>query len=283
MPKSPKIEPRQTQASIPPIPNVKNIIAVASGKGGVGKSTTTVNLAIALANTGAKVGILDADIHGPNQPHMLGTVQKPAVKSKKFIPIKAHGVQSMSIGYLVDTTAPVVWRGPMVSQALRQLLNDTAWEELDYLFIDMPPGTGDIQLTLSKAVPVSGAVIVTTPQDVALLDARKGLEMFRKVNVHVLGVVENMSVHTCSQCGHTESIFGAGGGEKISAECDVPLLGQLPLDIAIREAVDKGCPTVAANPNSEIAQRYTEIAQKIVDSLSSRPKKYTFPDIVVEP
>jgi ATP-binding protein involved in chromosome partitioning len=217
------------------IPSIKNIIAIASGKGGVGKSTTAVNLALAMSKEGARVGILDADIYGPSQPLMLGVTEQPEVKDKKISPILKHGIQSMSIGYLVDDKAAMVWRGPMVSAALQQLLNDTLWDNVDYLVIDLPPGTGDIQLTLAQKIPVNGAVIVTTPQDLALLDARRAYEMFRKVNVPVLGVVENMSLHTCSQCGHQESIFGEGGGKRLAEQYGLDFLGALPLDIQIRE------------------------------------------------
>ncbi len=281
-----KIAAHQVVSGTQAIPNVKNIIAISSAKGGVGKSTTTVNLALALSQQGAKVGILDADIYGPNQPHMLGTLRKPeATKQKKFIPVEAHGLQTMSIGYLIDAEAPMVWRGPMVSQALQQLLFDTVWGELDYLLIDLPPGTGDIQLTLAKKVPVSGAIIVTTPQDVALLDARKGVEMFRKVSVPVLGVVENMSTHICSQCGHEEALFGKHGGEKLAQACDVPLLGQLPLKLDIREAVDNGHPTVAADPTGQVAQLYHQIGVKMTAYLARQAVNYAvkFPEIVVEP
>ncbi len=267
------------------LPKIKNIIAIASGKGGVGKSTTTVNLALALAQAGANVGILDADIYGPNQPHMLGADKEPLKpKQKEFIPVRRHGIQSMSIGYLIDTTTPMVWRGPMVSGALQQLLFDTLWDDLDYLFIDLPPGTGDIQLTLAQKVPVSGAVIVTTPQDISLLDARKGLEMFNKVNVPVLGIVENMSMHVCTACGHTEALFGQGGGQQIASACEVPLLGQLPLAMQIREDADRGEPTVVADAKGEVAQTYREVALRLAAHLSLQPINYAvkFPEIVVE-
>ena len=251
-----------------PLQGVKNIIAVASGKGGVGKSTTAVNLALALAAEGAAVGLLDADIYGPSLPTMLGTEGvRPQVKEQKFfVPVEAHGLKTMSLGYLLTEDTPAVWRGPMASGALNQILTQTLWtegdEELDYLIVDMPPGTGDIQLTLAQKATLAGAVIVTTPQDLALVDAIKGVEMFRKVSVPVLGIVENMSLHTCSNCGHTEAIFGAGGGEKIAAEYDTGLLGQLPLAMAIREGVDSGKPTVAADPEGEVASRYREIARR---------------------
>ncbi len=267
------------------VPGVKNIIAVASGKGGVGKSTTTVNLALALAHQGARVGILDADIYGPNQPQMLGSTQiGPLSSDKQLEPVVLHGIQSMSIGYLIDTKTPMIWRGPMVSTALQQLLQQTQWDALDYLLIDLPPGTGDIQLTLTQKAPLSGAVIVTTPQDIAILDARKGLEMFRKLKVPVLGVVENMSLHTCSQCGHQESIFGAGGGDHLSQECETELLGKLPLSLGIREDADRGYPTVLAKPESLEAQIYLEIARKIAVKLARQSVNYAvkFPKIVVE-
>lgn len=254
------------------IPGVKNIIAVASGKGGVGKSTTSVNLALALAVEGARVGILDADIYGPSQHHMLGVgEQRPQIvgegKAQMMVPIEAHGIQSISMGYLVTEQTPMVWRGPMVSGALQQLLMQTRWDDLDYLIIDMPPGTGDIQITLAQKVPVTGAVIVTTPQDIALLDAKKGVEMFRKVNVPVLGVVENMAVHVCSHCGHAEHIFGSGGGERIAADYQTTLLGALPLDLSIRELTDGGTPSVADDPESPIAQSYRAIARKLAAQL----------------
>lgn len=267
------------------IPNVKNIIAVASGKGGVGKSTTAVNLAIALAKEGASVGILDADIYGPSQPLMLGATLPPEQKEQKILlPIRSHGVQSMSIGYLVDQTAAMIWRGPMVSTALQQLLNDTHWDDLDYLIIDLPPGTGDIQLTLAQKIPVSGALVVTTPQDLALLDARRAYEMFRKVNVPVLGVVENMSVHICSACGHEEHIFGEGGGQRLAAQYGIDMVGALPLDKQIREQTDSGIPTVAANPDGRYALMYRDIARRVAAKLALQEKDYShkFPTIVVK-
>lgn len=263
---SQRIEAHPGPKKLPGLEGVRNIIAVASGKGGVGKSTTSVNLALALAREGARVGILDADIYGPSQGMMLGVPegQRPETAEEKyFLPVVAQGIQSMSMSYLVDENTPMVWRGPMVSGALQQLLNQTLWQDLDYLLIDMPPGTGDIQLTLAQRVPVSGAVIVTTPQDIALLDARKGIEMFRKVDIPVLGIVENMSVHICSQCGHEEALFGAGGGERIAREYDTVLLGQLPLALAIREQTDSGKPTVVADPEGAHAQRYREIARRM--------------------
>lgn len=244
---------------------VRNIIAVASGKGGVGKSTTTVNVALALAALGAKVGVLDADIYGPSQPMMLGVGDKrPAVRDQKaMIPHESYGVKSISMGYLVTEKTPMVWRGPMASGALQQLVFQTDWQDLDYLFVDMPPGTGDIQLSLSQQVPVSGAVIVTTPQDIALLDAKKAVEMFNKVNVPVLGVVENMAMHQCSQCGHIEHVFGQGGGERIAQDYDTQQLGALPLALSIREHADGGKPSVVAEPESEITQEYIKIAEKV--------------------
>ncbi len=252
-----------------PINNVRNVIAVASGKGGVGKSTTTVNLALALAKMGARVGILDADIYGPSQPQMLGAEKKkPEVRDEKaMIPVEAHGLQSMSLGYLLSDKTPAVWRGPMATGALQQMIFQTDWDDLDYLFVDMPPGTGDIQLTLSQEVPVSGAIIVTTPQDIALLDAKKGIEMFVKVSIPVLGVVENMAVHHCSNCGHEEHIFGEGGGARIAADYKSKLLGAMPLAMSIREEADSGKPTVVADPDSAIAKRYCETAQKAVAEL----------------
>ena len=264
----------KTQQNMQSLTHVKNVIAVASGKGGVGKSTTAVNLALALIEEGAKVGLLDADIYGPSQPTMLGIPegQRPEVDGQLFKPIIAHGLQTMSMGYLVTEKTAMVWRGPMVSGALQQLVNQTQWEHLDYLIVDMPPGTGDIQLTLSQKVPVTGAVIVTTPQDIALLDAKKGIEMFRKVDIPVLGVVENMALHVCSQCGHAEHLFGAGGGEKIAKEYDAPLLGSLPLDINIRQQVDEGNPTVSADPQGDIAQMYREMARKMTANLAKRGK-----------
>lgn len=265
---------------------VRNILAVASGKGGVGKSTTAVNLALALAADGARVGILDADIYGPSQPLMLGVPEgtKPQVHQQTFfLPIDALGLQSMSMGYLVTEQTPMVWRGPMASGALQQLLKQTIWSDLDYLVVDMPPGTGDIQLTLSQQVPVSGAVVVTTPQDIALLDAKKGVEMFRKVNVPVLGIVENMAIHICSNCGHKEHIFGAGGGEKIAKQYGVSVLGSLPLSLSIREQADGGKPTVAADPNGEIAAIYRRIARLAAGQLAkmSRQSAGAFPKISI--
>jgi ATP-binding protein involved in chromosome partitioning len=258
---------------------------VASGKGGVGKSTTAVNLALALSIEGARVGLLDADIYGPSQPRMLGASERPeSPDGKSLNPVVSHGLQSMSIGYLIEEETPMVWRGPMVTQALEQLLRDTRWQELDYLIIDLPPGTGDTQLTLSQKVPVSGAIIVTTPQDIALLDARKGLKMFEKVEVSVLGIVENMSIHLCSKCGHEEHIFGEGGGKRMAAQYDVPFLGSLPLDIRIREETDGGRPTVVAEPDSRIAGLYRDIARRASARLSLQAKNYShkFPSIVIQ-
>jgi ATP-binding protein involved in chromosome partitioning len=265
------------------LPGVKHIIAVASGKGGVGKSTVAVNLALALAAEGYRCGILDADIYGPSQPRMLGARDQHPVSpdGKRPRPVMAHGLQSMSIGYLIEEDAPMIWRGPMVTQALQQLLNDTLWDGLDYLIIDLPPGTGDIHLSLVQRIPLSGAVIVTTPQDIALLDARKGLGMFRKVNVPVLGVVENMSTHVCSKCGHEEPIFGSGGGKALAAEQGVGLLGQIPLDIRIREQADGGRPTVVAEPDSGLAMRYREVARKVVAALAGTGAG-DFPNVVVD-
>jgi ATP-binding protein involved in chromosome partitioning len=261
------------QGQLAPLPNVKNVIVVASGKGGVGKSTVSVNLALALAAEGAKVGILDADIYGPSQPRMLGISGKPqSPDGKSIIPMQAHGLQAMSIGFLVDEETPMIWRGPMVTQAMMQLLNDSRWDALDYLVVDLPPGTGDIQLTLSQKVPVAGAVIVTTPQDIALLDARKALKMFEKVEVPVLGVVENMATHVCSACGHEEHIFGEGGGQRMAEQYGVAYLGSLPLDIRIREQADGGNPTVVAMPESDLAARYREIARNAAGRLSRQPR-----------
>jgi ATP-binding protein involved in chromosome partitioning len=280
-----KIEAHGVQKGVKAIGSIKNIIAVASGKGGVGKSTVSVNLALALAVEGATVGILDADIYGPSQPRMLGSQQKPESKDGNSIePVVSHGLQSMSIGYLVDEETPMIWRGPMVTQALEQLLRDTNWKELDYLIVDLPPGTGDTQLTLAQKVPVTGAIIVTTPQDIALLDARKGLKMFEKVEIPVLGIVENMSTHICSKCGHEEHIFGEGGGARMAKQYDVDLLGQLPLDIRIREETDGGKPTVVADPECKIALIYRDVARRVSAKLSLQKKDYAskFPNIVIQ-
>lgn len=275
----------KVQQGVPALENVKNIIAVASGKGGVGKSTTSVNLALALAAEGARVGVLDADIYGPSQPRMLGASQRPESSDGKSIePIESYGIQSMSIGFLIDEEEPMIWRGPMVTQALQQMLGDTNWDNLDYLVIDLPPGTGDIQLTLSQKVPVSGAVIVTTPQDISLLDARKALKMFEKVQVPVLGVVENMSTHICSQCGHEEHIFGSGGGQSMADQYGVNMLGSLPLDISIREDADSGQPSVIKDPDSDISMAYRTIARRIAANLARQGKDYSsaFPNIVIK-
>jgi ATP-binding protein involved in chromosome partitioning len=265
------VEARSVQPGLHPLAGIRNIVAVASGKGGVGKSTTAVNLALALASEGAKVGILDADIYGPSQPRMLGLSGRRPTSSdgKRIHPLEAHGIACMSIGFLIDDDQPMIWRGPMVTQALQQLLGETNWGDLDYLIVDMPPGTGDIQLTLSQRVPVSGAVIVTTPQDIALLDARKGLRMFEKVKVPVLGIVENMSLHICSNCGHQEPIFGSGGGERMAQQYGVPLLGNLPLDIHIREEADAGQPSVVADPEGPAARAYLDIARKMAARLAA--------------
>ncbi|MDD3447849.1 MAG: iron-sulfur cluster carrier protein ApbC [Gammaproteobacteria bacterium] len=280
-----KVTSHAVQKGLKPIQGIKNIIAVASGKGGVGKSTTAVNLALALTAEGAKVGILDADIYGPSQPRMLGVHAKPeSPDGKSLNPIVSHGLEAMSIGFLIDEETPMIWRGPMVTQALEQLLNDTNWSDLDYLVVDLPPGTGDTQLTLAQKVPVSGAVIVTTPQDIALLDARKGLKMFQKVEVPVLGVIENMSIHICSNCGHEEHIFGEGGGKRMAEQYGVTLLGELPLDIRIREEADSGKPTVVVEPDSRIAEIYREIARRVAAKLSIQSKDYAakFPSIVIQ-
>jgi ATP-binding protein involved in chromosome partitioning len=282
---SSKIAAHKVQKGVKHIENIKNIIAVASGKGGVGKSTTAVNLALALSAEGARVGILDADIYGPSQPRMLGVSGKPESKDGKSLePMNSYHLQAMSIGFLVDEETPMIWRGPMVTQALQQLLNDTNWDDLDYLVVDLPPGTGDTQLTLAQQVPVSGAVIVTTPQDIALLDARKGFKMFEKVEVPVLGIVENMSIHICSECGHEEHIFGEGGGQRMSEQYNVDFLGALPLDIRIREETDSGKPTVVAEPDSRISQIYREIARRTAAKLSLKSKDYAarFPQIVIQ-
>jgi ATP-binding protein involved in chromosome partitioning len=279
------IQAHAVQKGVKTISGIKNIIAVASGKGGVGKSTTATNLALALSAEGAKVGVLDADIYGPSQPRMLGIHGKPESKDGQTLePLVSYHIQTMSIGFLVDEETPMIWRGPMVTQALQQLLNDTNWSDLDYLVIDLPPGTGDVQLTLAQQVPVSGAVIVTTPQDIALLDARKGLKMFEKVEVPVLGIVENMSIHICSNCGHEEHIFGEGGGQRMADQYDVDFLGALPLDIKIREQVDSGRPSVVAEPDGRIAQIYREIARRTAAKLALQSKNYAakFPQIVIQ-
>ena len=273
------------QQTLKPLANIKNIIAIASGKGGVGKSTTSVNLALALAAEGAQVGILDADIYGPSIPTMLGLSGFPESRDNKtMLPKMAYGIQTMSIGYLVEADQAVIWRGPMVTNALQQLLRDTNWDNLDYLIIDMPPGTGDIQLTLAQQIPVSGAIIVTTPQDIALIDAQRGLAMFNKVNVPVLGIVENMSVHICSNCGHAEPIFGQGGGQAMAETNHVDFLGALPLDINIRVQADSGHPTVVSEPDGPSAKIYKSIARKAAAKLALKAKDFTgrFPNIVIQ-
>ena len=280
-----KITSHAVQRGVKLVPGVKNILAVASGKGGVGKSTTAVNLALALAAEGASVGVLDADIYGPSQPTMLGIAGRPQSNDGKTLePLEAYGLQAMSIGFLIDADTPMVWRGPMVTQALEQLLKDTNWRDLDYLVVDLPPGTGDIQLTLSQKVPVTGAVIVTTPQDIALLDARKGLKMFEKVGVPIVGIVENMSIHVCSNCGHAEHIFGAGGAQRMCAEYGVPFLGGLPLDIRIREQADSGRPSVIADPDGPIAAIYREIARKTAVFIAQKAEDFSakIPSIVIQ-
>ncbi|MDO4681444.1 MAG: iron-sulfur cluster carrier protein ApbC [Lautropia sp.] len=280
-----KIIAHAVQRGVKLLPQVRNIIAVASGKGGVGKSTLTANLALALAAEGATVGVLDADIYGPSQPLMFGIEGRPqTTDGKSMEPMEGHGVQVSSIGFLIDTDTPMVWRGPLVTQALEQLLRETRWRDLDYLLIDMPPGTGDIHLTLSQKVPVTGAVIVTTPQDIALLDARKGYKMFEKVGIPVMGVVENMAMHVCSQCGHVEHIFGAGGGERMADEYGLEYLGGLPLDIRIRENADSGRPTVVADPDGELAAQYRKIARRVAVRVADKAKDMSskFPTIVVQ-
>jgi ATP-binding protein involved in chromosome partitioning len=269
------------QANLNPLPRIRNVIAVGSGKGGVGKSTTAVNLAVALADLGARVGVLDADIYGPSIPTMLGLSGRPdSPDGKSIVPMRAHGVETMSIGFLVEQDTPMIWRGPMATSALTQLLNDTRWGEseggaeegLDVLVIDLPPGTGDIQLTLAQKIPVAGAVVVTTPQEVATLDARKALRMFEKVEVPVLGLIENMAQHVCSNCGHVEHLFGSGGGERMAAAYGVPLLGSLPLEIAIREQGDAGTPVVRAAPDSAAAAAYRQVAERLLEELRKRPR-----------
>jgi ATP-binding protein involved in chromosome partitioning len=281
-----KVVPHAVQRGVKLVDGVKNIIAVASGKGGVGKSTTAVNLALALAAEGARVGMLDADIYGPSQPMMLGISGQPVSKDGKSMePMSGHGIQAMSIGFMIQgDDAPMIWRGPMATQAMEQLLRQTSWDNLDYLVIDLPPGTGDIQLTLSQKVPVTGAVIVTTPQDIALLDARKGLKMFEKVDVKIIGLVENMSTHICSKCGHEEHIFGAGGGEKMCADYGTELLGSLPLDIRIREQADSGTPTVVADPDGTISKVYKQIARRVAIRVAEMAQDHSaaFPKIVVQ-
>ena len=280
-----KIVAHAVQRGIKLKSNVKNIIAVASGKGGVGKSTTAVNLALALSAEGARVGILDADIYGPSQPMMMGISGQPETKDGKTMePLENHGLQVSSIGFMIDPDEPMVWRGPIVTQALQQLLDQTNWRDLDYLIVDMPPGTGDVQLTLSQKVPVTGAVIVTTPQDIALLDARKGLRMFEKVGIPILGIVENMSMHVCSNCGHAEPIFGVGGGEKMCADFGVDFLGALPLTMEIRQQTDSGTPTVVADPQGKVAEIYKAIARKVAVKVAEKARDMSskFPSIVVQ-
>lgn len=280
-----RVAAHAVQKTLKRIDGIKNIIAVASGKGGVGKSTTSVNLALALQADGARVGLLDADIYGPSQPRMMGISGQPESPDGKTLePMENYGVKTMSIGFLIEEDTPMIWRGPMVTQALEQLLSDTNWGELDYLVVDLPPGTGDTQLTLSQKIPVSGAVIVTTPQDIALLDARKGLKMFEKVEIPVLGVVENMSVHICSECGHAEEIFGVGGGTRMAEEQGVDFLGALPLDMSIRVQTDDGKPTVVSDPDSKITQMYKDISRKMAAKLAEQSKDYSakFPTIKIE-
>ena len=280
-----KIAKYSTQKGVDTLPEVKNIIAVASGKGGVGKSTTSVNLALALQAEGAKVALLDADIYGPSQPRMLGVKDlKPDTTGEgKLLPILGHGMQTMSIGFLVDEDSPMIWRGPMVTQALEQMLRDTLWRGVDYMVIDLPPGTGDTQLTLSQKIPVSGSVVVTTPQDIALIDAKKGLKMFEKVNIPILGIVENMSLHICSNCGHEEAIFGQGGGDSMAKDAGVNFLGALPLEMNIRTDVDEGTPTVVKDPNGRTSEIYKEIARKVAAQLTLQDKAIgAFPSITIE-
>jgi ATP-binding protein involved in chromosome partitioning len=283
---SSKVVPHAVQRGVKLVDGVKNIIAIASGKGGVGKSTTAVNLALALAAEGAKVGMLDADIYGPSQPTMLGISGHPVSDDGQTMePMIGHGLQAMSIGFMLEgDDVPMVWRGPMVTQALDQLLRQTHWSDLDYLIVDLPPGTGDVQLTLAQKVPVTGAVIVTTPQDIALMDARKGLKMFEKVDIKIIGIVENMSTHICSKCGHEEHIFGAGGGDKMCSDYGVEFLGSLPLDIHIREQADSGTPTVVADPNGAIAKVYKQIARRLAVKIADMAQDHSavFPKIVVQ-
>ncbi len=282
---SSKVVAHAVQRGVKLVPGIKNIIAVASGKGGVGKSTTAVNLALALSAEGASVGILDADIYGPSQPMMLGIAGRPESKDGKHLePMEGHGLQAISIGFLIDIDTPMVWRGPMVTQALEQLLKDTRWRELDYLVVDLPPGTGDIQLTLAQKVPVTGAVIVTTPQDIALIDARKGLKMFEKVGIPILGIVENMSFHLCPKCGHESHIFGQGGAARMAKDYGTELLGQLPLDESIQQQADSGKPTVVSDPDGKIAEIYRRIGRRCAVKIAESQRDMTskFPNIVVQ-
>lgn len=280
------VETHKVQPGVATIKGVKNIIAIASGKGGVGKSTTAANLAVAMAGMGARVGVLDADLYGPSQPTMLGVAdRKPDQQNKKLIPVvSANGIQVMSIGFLVDTDQAVVWRGPMLSQALQQLLFQSEWDNVDYLFIDLPPGTGDIQLTLSQKIPVTGSVVVTTPQDIALIDARKAVDMFQKVNIPIFGVLENMSVHICSKCGHAEAVFGSDGGKNLAEKLGVPLLGQLPLSLPVREAMDNGTAGEMQAENPAVAEIYTQAAWQVALAVADKGKDFSsrFPKIVVE-
>jgi len=279
-----KVMPHKVQNDLKPLESIANVIVVGSGKGGVGKSTTAINLALALQLEGARVGLLDADIYGPSIPTMLGVKGQPSTDGEKLIPILAHGLNVMSIGFLVDEDTAMIWRGPMVTSALTQLLNDTLWGTLDYLIIDLPPGTGDIQLTMAERIPVAGAVIVTTPQDIALLDARRALHMFRKVAVPVLGVVENMSTHICTACGHEEAIFGQGGGVQMAKDFEIPLLGKLPLAMEIRSSLDEGNPTVVKDPHSKLANRYRSMALRTAGVLSVMPRSMVMqmPEIVIQ-
>jgi ATP-binding protein involved in chromosome partitioning len=281
---SSRVMPHKVQEDLKPLPSIANIIAVGSGKGGVGKSTTAVNLALALQEQGARVGVLDADIYGPSIPSMLGVKGQPSTDGEKIIPKEAHGLKVMSIGFLVEEDTAMIWRGPMVTSALQQLLGDTAWGQLDYLIIDLPPGTGDIQLTLAQKIPVAGAVIVTTPQDIALLDARRAVNMFRKVDVQVLGVVENMSTHICTKCGHEEAIFGHGGGEAMARDFDIPLLGRLPLTMEIRSSLDEGKPTMAEDHDTPITESYRKLALRTAGELAVRPRSMTLqmPEILIQ-
>lgn len=278
------ISSHAVQEGTKPLDGVKNIIAVASGKGGVGKSTVSANLALALSAEGATVGILDADIYGPSQPRMFGLSGQPTTDGSSLQPMTSYHIQTMSIGYLIEEDTPMIWRGPMVTQALEQLLRDTKWKDLDYLIIDLPPGTGDTQLTLAQKVPVSGAIIVTTPQDIALIDARKAVKMFEKVEIPILGVVENMSTHVCTNCGHEEHIFGEGGGQRMADDYDISFLGDIPLDGKIRKNMDDGKPTVVSDPDGIVALKYKEIARKATARLANRKKDYSaaFPNIVIQ-